>query len=117
MFSEYYFNLLKDRDESMLSKYIFPLALHVAFAGLKKAYTQEFVNFPSQTVNSSDLLGESRTLLHLAATVNTTDVLELLLPHFSSIDCLDSREMTPTFLAAKHGLKDNLKFLVKKVPM
>ena len=114
MFSEYYFNLLKDRDESMLSKYIFPLALHVAFAGLKEAYTQEFVNFPSQTVNSSDLLGEGRTLLHLAATVNTTDVLELLLPHFSCIDCLDSRGMTPAFLAAKHGLKDNLKFLVKK---
>ena len=114
MFSEYYFNLLKDRDESMLSKYIFPLAIHVAFAGLKEAYTQEFVNFPSQTVNSSDLLGEGRTLLHLAATVNTTDVLELLLPHFSCIDCLDSRGMTPAFLAAKHGLKDNLKFLIKK---
>ena len=83
------------------------MAQHVAFGGLKETYTQEFFNFPSQTVNSSDLLSEGRTLLHLAATINTTDVLELLLPHFSCIDCVDSRGITPAFLAAKRGLRDN----------
>ena len=114
MLSEYYFNLVKDGDESKLSKYIFPLAQHVAFGGLKETYTQEFFNFPSQTVNSSNLLSEGRTLLHLAATINSTDVLDLLLPHFSCIDCVDSRGITPAFLAAKRGLRDNLKFLVKK---
>ena len=110
---DYYFSLIKGGDKSTMSKYILTLAQHIAFGGWKKAYVQEFINFPSQAVNSSDP-DNNRTLLHLAATVNSTDVLELLLRHFSCIDCVDNRGITPAFLAAEHGLVDNLALLVKK---
>ncbi|KAL9988507.1 hypothetical protein ACROYT_G002961 [Oculina patagonica] len=112
-FCEYYFSLIRDGDKSSLSKHILSLAQHIAYGGLKEAYVQEFLHFPSQTVNSSDPQS-SRTLLHLAATINSTDVFELVLRHFSSIDCVDNRGITPAFLAAEHGLVDNLALLVKR---
>ena len=115
IFSEYYLTLVKDGDKSKLSKHILSLAQHVAFGGLKELYTKEFANFRSEAVNqSSDSLSSGRTLLHLAATINTTDVLELLLRHFTCIDCVDNHGITPAFLAAEHGLVNNLALLVKK---
>ena len=114
MFSEYYLTLVKDGDKRKLSKHILSLAQHVAFGGLKEIYTKEFANFPSEAVNSSDSLSNGRTLLHLAATINTTAVLELLLRHFSCIDCVDNHGITPAFLAAEHGLVDNLALLVNR---
>ena len=38
----------------------------------------------------------------------------MLLQHFSCIDCVDDRGITPAFLAAEHGLVDNLELLIKK---
>ena len=113
IFCGYYINLIKGGDKNTLLKYILTLAQHIAFGGWKEAYIKEFLNFPSQTVNSSDPLS-NRTLLHLAATINTTDVLKLLLRHFSSIDGVDKRGVTPAFLAAQHGLVDNLALLVNR---
>jgi len=112
-FCDYYLSLIEGGDQNMLSKYILTLVQHIAFVGRKEAYVQEFLNFPSQTVNSSDPQSK-RTLLHHAATINSTDVLELLSRHFSCIDCVDNRGITPAFLAAEHGLVDNLEFLVKR---
>ncbi len=112
-FCEYYFNLLRDGDKSTLSKHILSLAQHIAYGGLKESYVQEFLHFPSQTVNSSDPQS-NQTLLHLAATINSTDVLELILRHFSCADGVDNRGITPAFLAAEHGIVDNLALLVKK---
>ena len=112
-FCDYYFSLIRDGDKSALSRYILSLAQHIAFGGWKPAYVEEFLHFPSQTVNSSDPQN-NRTLLHLAATINSTDVLELVLRHFSDVDCVDNRGITPAFLAAEHGLVDNLAFLVRK---
>ena len=113
VFCDYYFGLIKSSGESALSKNILPLAQHIAHAGWKEWYVKEFQNFPSQTVNSTDM-GGNRTLLHLAATINNTDVLKLLLEHFSCIDCEDVRGITPAFLAAEHGLVENVKLLVKR---
>ena len=110
---DYYFSLIRDGDKSTLSEYILTLAQHIAFGGWRAAYVEEFLHFPSQTVNSSDPQN-NRTLLHLAATINSTDVLELVLRHFSDVDCVDNRGMTPAFLAAEHGLVDNLAFFVRK---
>ena len=112
-FCDYYFSLIRNGDKSTLSKYILSLAQHIAFGGWKAAYVEEFLHFPSQTVNSSDPQN-NRTLLHLAATINSTDVLELVLRHFSDVDCVDNRGITPAFLAAEHGLLDNVAFLVRK---
>ena len=81
--------------------------------GLKEAYVQEFLSLPSQTINSSDPQN-NRTLLHSAATIDNRDALELLFRHFSCVDCVDNRGITPAFLAAARGFVDNLAFLVKK---
>ena len=113
IFCDYYFSLIRRGDKSTLLKYILSLAQHIAYGGWKEAYVQEFLDFPSQVVNSSDP-HSNRTLLHLAATINSTDVLELLLRHFRFIDCVDNLGMTPAFLAAEHGLVDNLALLVQR---
>lgn len=112
VFCDYYLRLIGDGGKVALSKYILTLAQHIACGGWREAYVKEFLNFPSHVVNSSD--SGSRTLLHHAATINSTDVLELLLRHFSCIDCADKRGITPAFLAAEHGLVENLALLVKK---
>ncbi|KAL9988502.1 hypothetical protein ACROYT_G002956 [Oculina patagonica] len=107
VFCDFYFRLIADGDKTALSRYILSLAQHIAYGGWRETYVKEFLRFPSQVVNSSDP-ESNRTLLHLAATINSTDVLELLLRHFSCIDCTDNRGITPAFLAAEHGLVDNL---------
>ena len=113
-FCEYYIGLIKETEESKLSGYILNLAQHIALSGMKKpAFVQEFTYLPSQTINASELQN-NRTLLHRAATINNSDALELVLRHFSCIDCVDDRGITPAFLAAEHGLVDNLVLLVEK---
>ena len=113
VFCDFYFKLIADGGTSSLSRYILTLAQHIAHGGWKEAYVKEFLRFPSQVVNTSDP-ESNRTLLHLAATINSTDVLELLLRHFSCIDCSDNRGITPAFLAAEHGLVDNLALMVRR---
>ena len=113
MFCDYYLILIADGDKSSLLKYILILAQHITYGGWKESYVKQFLKFPSQVVNSSDPTS-NRTLLHLAATINSTDVLELLLRHFSCIDCTDNRGITPAFLAAEHGLVNNLALMVRK---
>ena len=113
MFCDFYLILIADGDKSSLLKYILTLAQHITYGGWKESYVQQFLKFPSQVVNSSDPTS-NRTLLHLAATINSTDVLELLLQHFSCIDCIDNRGITPAFLAAEHGLVNNLALMVRK---
>ena len=113
VFCDFYFKLIADGGKSSLSRYILTLAQHIAHGGWKEAYVKEFLRFPSQVVNTSDP-ESNRTLLHLAATINSTDVLELLLRHFSCIDCSDNRGITPAFLAAEHGLVDNLALMVRR---
>ena len=112
-FCEYYIGLIRETEERKLSGYILNLTQHIALSGMKKAFVQEFIDLPSQTVNASDLQN-NRTLLHRAATINNSDALELVLRHFSCIDCVDDRGITPAFLAAEHGLVDNLALLVNK---
>ena len=112
-FCDFYFNLIREGKKIKLSKYVLKLAQHIALGGWKEAYVQEFLNFPSLTVNSSDPQSKG-TLLHLAATIDNRDALELLLRHFTCIDCVDNRGITPAFLAAEHGLVGNLALLVAK---
>ena len=116
VFCDFYFKLIADGGTSALSRYILSLAQHIAHGGWKEAYVTEFLQFPSQVVNTSDP-ESNRTLLHLAATINSTDVLDLLLRHFSCIDCSDNRGITPAFLAAEHGLVDNLALMVRRGAM
>ena len=112
-FCEYYISLIRETEESKLSGYILNLAQHIALSDMKDVFVQEFINLPSQTVNASDPQN-NRTLLHRAATINNSGALGLVLRHFSCIDCVDDRGITPAFLAAEHGLVDNLALLVKK---
>ena len=112
-FCDYYFGVVRDRKKNRPRDYILALAQHIVLGGSKEAHVQEFLSLPSQTINSSDPLN-NRTLLHSAATIDNRDALELLSRHFSCIDCVDDRGITPAFLAAERGLVGNLAFLVKK---
>ena len=112
-FCDLYLNVIRKGKKSKLSKYILKLAQHIALGGRKEAYVQEFLSLPSQIVNSSDPQSKG-TLLHLAATMDNRDALELLLTHFTCIDCVDNRGITPAFLAAEHGLVDNVALLIGK---
>ena len=110
---DFYFKCVTEGGKRALLKYSLPLAQHIAYGGWKEAYVEKFLRFPSQVVNSSNP-ESNRTVLHLAATINNTDVLEFLLRHFSDIDSADNFGKTPAFLAAEHGLVDNLALMVKK---
>ena len=112
-FCDFYLNLIRKGKKGKFSKYILKLAQHIALGGRKEAYVQEFLSLPSQIVNSSDPQSKG-TLLHLAATMDNRDALELLLTHFTCIDCVDNRGITPAFLAAEHGLVDNVALLIGK---
>ena len=112
-FCDYYFGVVRDRKKNRPRDYILALAQHIVLGGSKEAHVQEFLSLPSQTINSSDPQN-NRTLLHSAATIDNRDALELLLRHFSRIDCVDDRGITPAFLAAERGFVDNLVLLVKK---
>ena len=112
-FCEYYFGVIGDRTKNRTKNYTLALAQHIVLGGSKEAHVQEFLSLPSQTINSSDPQN-NRTLLHSAATIDNRDALELLFRHFSCVDCVDNRGITPAFLAAERGFVDNLAFLVKK---
>ncbi|XP_022789150.1 serine/threonine-protein phosphatase 6 regulatory ankyrin repeat subunit B-like [Stylophora pistillata] len=110
---DFFFKIISEGGEAALSKYSFTLAQHIAYGGTKEAYVKNFFTFPSQLINSSDI-ESNRTILHLAATINNTDVLKLLLHHFNHIDSTDIHGMTATFLAAEHGLVNNLALMVNR---
>ena len=112
-FCDFYLKLIRKGKKSKLTKYILKLAQHIALGGWKEAYVEEFLSLPSQIVNASDPQSKG-TLLHRAAKIDNRDVLELLLRHFTCIDCVDNRGITPAFLAAEHGLVDNLALLIGK---
>ena len=112
-FCDYYFGVVRDRKKNGPKDYILALTQHIVLGGSKEAYVQEFLSLPSQTINSSDPQN-NRTLLHSAATTDNIDALELLLRHFSCIDCVDDRGITPEFLAAERELLGNLAILIKK---
>ena len=93
-FCDYHFGVVRDRKKNRPKDYILALTQHIVLGGLKEAHVQEFLSLPSQTINSSDPQN-NRTLLHSAATTDNIDALELLLRHFSCIDCVDDRGITP----------------------
>ena len=93
-FCDYYFGVVRDRKKNRPKDYILALTQHIVLGGSKEAHVQEFLSLPSQTINSSDPQN-NRTLLHSAATTDNIDALELLLRHFSCIDCVDDRGITP----------------------
>ena len=113
MFCDYYFRLINDGHKPLLPEYILNLAQHIAHGSWKKDFAKKFFMVPSKVFDSSDPT-INRTLLHLAATINSTDALDLFLRHFSYHDYMDNRGITPAFLSAEHGLVHNLALMVKK---
>ena len=98
---------LKGAKESILNpNEAFRLASHVV-GGLDKGLVDQFLSLPSQNINSTDHLSKV-TALHLSAGSPNTNVTELLLRHFSVVDCLDNNRRTPSFVAAAEGNVRNL---------
>ena len=99
---------LKEAEESIFNpNEAFRLASHLVEGGLDKALLDQFLSLPSQNINSTDHLSQS-TALHLSAGSPNTNVTELLLQHFSIVDCLDNNRRTPSFKAVAAGKVRNL---------
>ena len=99
---------LKQAEQSILNpNEAFRLASHVVEGGLDKALVDQFLSVPSQNINSTDHFSHA-TALHLCAGSPNTNVTELLLRHFSNVDCLDNNRRTPSFIAAAAGHVRNL---------
>ena len=113
MFCDYYFSLITEGHNSSLPEHFLNFAQHIAHGSWKKDFVRKFLTVPSKVFDSSDPT-INRTLLHLAATINSTDALDLLLRHVTYDDYIDNRGITPAFLAAEHGLVRNLALMVKK---
>ena len=105
---------LKEAEQSILNpNEAFRLASHVVEGGLDKALVDRFFSLPSQNINSTDHLSQV-TALHLSAGSPNTNVTELLLRHFSNVDCSDNNRRTPSFIAAAAGHVLNLMALLDK---
>ena len=113
MFCDYYFSLITEGHNSSLPEHFLNFAQNIAHGSWKKDFVRKFLTVPSKVFDSSDPT-INRTLLHLAATINSTDALDLLLRHVTYDDYIDNRGITPAFLAAEHGLVRNLALMVKK---
>ena len=99
---------LKEAEETILNpNEAFRLASHVVGGGLDKALVDQFLSLPSRNINSSDHVSQA-TALHLSAGSPNANVTELLLRHFSIVDCLDNNRRTPSFIAAAAGHVRNL---------
>ena len=102
---------LKEAEEIIFNpNEAFRLASHLVEGGLDKALLDQFLSLPSQNINSTDHLSRS-TALHLSAGSPNTNVTELLLQHFSNVDCLDNNRRTPSFKAVAAGKVRNLMIL------
>ena len=105
---------LKEAEETVLNpNEAFRLASHVVEGGLDKALIDQFLSLPSQNINSTDHLSQA-TALHLSAGSPNTNVTDLLLRHFSIVDCLDNNRRTPSFIAAAAGNVLNLMALLDR---
>ena len=113
IFCDYYFSLITEGHNSSLPEYILNFAQHFAHGSWKNDFVKKFLSVPSKVFDSSGPT-INRTLLHLAATINSTDALDLLLRHVTYDDYIDNRGKTPAFLAAEYGLVHNLALMVKK---
>ena len=99
---------LKEAEQRILNPNdAFRLARHVVEGGLDKALVNQILSLPSQNINSTDHLSQA-TALHLSAGSPNTTVTELVLRHFSNVDCLDNNRRTPSFEAAAAGHVGNL---------
>ena len=99
---------LKQAEESILNpNEAFRLASHVVEGGLDKALEDKFLSVPSENINSTDHFSQS-TALHLSARASNANVTELLLRHFSDVECLDNNRRAPSFIAAAVGNVRNL---------
>ncbi|XP_015765942.1 PREDICTED: ankyrin-2-like [Acropora digitifera] len=105
---------LKEAEETVLNpNEAFRLASHIVEGGLDKALVDQFLSLPSQNINSTDHLSQA-TALHMSAGSPNTDVTDLLLRHFSIVDCLDNNRRTPSFMAAAAGHVLNLMALLDR---
>ena len=109
--AEYYLSVVKKTQNSSMD--IYRLAQHVTFGEGDDNFLEEFGNIKASYINAS-IDGENRTLLHLAAANSNRKILELLVPAFDSVDCEDHYGLTPSFVAARGGFKENVEFLVSK---
>ena len=82
--TKYLFRKIKEQTNQQSLKYIFSLAQHNVFGGLEHSYWKMFSELSPFLINSTV---NGRTTLHMAASVNNSNVLKLLSTSFTSFNC------------------------------
>ena len=91
----------------------FHLASHIVEGGSDEFMVKQFLSLPSSRINTTDSVTRATALHHSSSSFNA-DVTRLLVHHFSSVDCLDNDQRTPSFIAAISGHLKNLKILIER---
>jgi len=91
----------------------FHLASHIVEGGLDSFLVKQFKLLPSEHVNTTDPVSQT-TALHYSASSRNTEVTQLLIQHFSNVDCVDNHQRTPSFIAATMGNADIVMALLEK---
>ena len=100
--AKYYLKNAEESHSPLKPEESFHLASHIVEGGLDNFLVQRFLSLPSEHINTTDSVTQA-TALHYSARSCTTNVTNLLVQHFSDVDCPDNNQRTPSFIAATMG--------------
>lgn len=100
--ANYYLKNAEESRSPLTPEESFHLASHIVEGGLDNFLVQRFLSLPSEQINTTDSVTET-TALHYSARSYNTNITNLLVQHFSDVDCPDINQRTPSFIAATMG--------------
>ena len=100
--AKYYLKNAEENHSPLKPEEAFHLASHIVEGGLDKFLEQRFLSLPSECINTTDSVTQT-TALHYSARSYNTNVTNLLVHHFSDVDCPDNNQRTPSFIASTTG--------------
>ena len=100
--AKYYLKNAEESHSPLKPEESFHLASHIVEGGLDNFLVQRFLSLPSEYINTTDSVTQT-TALHYSARSCNTNVTNLLVQHFSNVDCADNNQRTPSFIAATMG--------------
>ena len=111
--AKYYLQKTRKNRLPLTPNDAFHLASHIVAGGSDTILVQQFLELPSEQINTTDPFTQSNAL-HCSSSSFDANVTMLIMRHFSDVDSLDSNHRTPSFIAATRGHVNTLKALFKR---
>ena len=112
--ARYYLLKAEENNSPLKPREALYLTSHIVDGGLNRSLEQKFLSLPSEHINTTDHLTQTTALHYSSDWLNTVDVTNLLIQHFSDVDCLDNNRRTPCFIAATSGHVNIVKALFER---